>query len=508
VRVAGRLPKAVAGASLRARVMAAAAILVAVISLVTGVLGTTLLHSYLQGRADAQLRDFAAVATRVLGRSHLPARPPGPGQALPAQFLVEVVSADGTVQRAETPLGAAAAPRLSAAQLRDGGTPFTAAAAGAPGHSWRVLVQPLSGGRHAVVAFSLDNLTSTVTRLEIADALAGAVAIAVLSGAGLPLVRASLAPLSRIEATAAAIAGGDLSRRISHPSRRTEVGRLADALNVMLGRIEAAYDARAAGEAQARRSEDRMRQFVADASHELRTPLTSVRGLAEFGLQQGRSASAGELLRLMSLIQNEAGRMSRLVEDLLVLARVDTGRPLDRAPVDLASIAAQAVQAARVVSPGRPVTLAAGADPVIVDADEERLRQVIDNLIGNAIQHTPAGSPVTVSVNSTAVTGTAVTGTAVTGTGRIGEIIVADRGPGMTAEQAAHVFERFYRTDDARARARGGTGLGLSIAAALVAAHGGDITVDTQPGQGAAFRVRLPLAGGAEGGPGQPVPGA
>jgi two-component system, OmpR family, sensor kinase len=489
----GRLRKAVADASLRARVMAAAAILVALTSLVTGVLGTTLLRSYLQGRADAQLRDFAAVSTRVLGRSHLPARPLGPGQALPAQFLVEVVSAGGKVQRAGTPLGQAGGPWLSGAQLRDDGIPFTAAAAGPPGHSWRVLVKPLSGGRHAVIAFSLDNLTTTVMRLEIADALAGAIAIAVLAGVGLPLVRASLAPLSRIEATAAAIAGGDLSRRIDQPSRRTEVGRLADALNIMLGRIEAAYDARAAGEAQARRSEDRMRQFVADASHELRTPLTSVRGLAEFGLQQGRAASPGELLRLMSLIQNEAGRMSRLVEDLLVLARFDTGRPLDRRHVDLASIAAQAVQAARIVSPGRPVTLRAGADPVIACADEERLRQVIDNLIGNAIQHTPAGSPVSVSV---------------TGTTGTGEITVADHGPGMTAEQAAHVFERFYRTDDARARARGGTGLGLSIAAALVAAHDGDITVDTQPGQGAAFHVRLPLAESAESGPEDAVPGA
>jgi len=315
----------------------------------------------------------------------------------------------------------------------------------------------------------------------------------VLAGVGLPLVRASLAPLGRIEATAAAIARGDLSRRIDHPSRRTEVGRLADALNVMLGRIEAAYDARAEGEAQARRSEDRMRQFVADASHELRTPLTSVRGLAEFGLQQGRAASPDELLRLMALIQNEAGRMSRLVEDLLVLARFDTGRPLDRRHVDLASIAAQAVQAARIVSPGRPVTLLAGGDPVIVYADEERLRQVIDNLIGNAIQHTPPRSPVTVSVTST------------TGTG---EIIVADHGPGMTADQAARVFERFYRTDGARGRARGGTGLGLSIAAALVAAHDGDITVDTQPGQGAAFHVRLPLAAAAASGPEQAVPGA
>ncbi len=464
--------------------MAAAAILVVLTSLVTGFLGTALLRSYLYSRADAQLRVFAAVASRVLERSPAPVRPNGPQQALPAQFLVEVVSPTGQVQTAETPLDNTDGPRLSTAQLRDDGNPFTVSAAGTSAHSWRVLVKPLSGGRHAIIASSLDDLNNTVTRLEIADALAGAIAIAVLAGIGLPLVRASLAPLRRIEATAAAIASGDLSRRIDHPSRGTEVGRLAEALDTMLGRIEIAYLARAEGEARALRSEDRMRQFVADASHELRTPLTSVKGLAEFGLQQGNAASPDELLRLMTLIHHEASRMGRLVEDLLMLARLDTDRPLDRRHVDLASIAAQAVQAARIVDPGRPIALAAD-DPVIVYADEERLRQVIDNLIANAMQHTPPRSPVTVSVTST--------------TG-LGEIVVADNGPGMTAEQAARVFERFYRTDDARARARGGTGLGLSIAASLAAAHGGDITVDTQPGQGAAFRVRLPLAATVESG--------
>jgi two-component system OmpR family sensor kinase len=295
-------------------------------------------------------------------------------------------------------------------------------------------------------------------------------------------VRASLAPLSRIEATAAAIASGDLSQRIDHPSGGTEVGRLAGALDTMLGRIEVAYRARAEGEARALRSEDRMRQFVADASHELRTPLTSVKGLAEFGLQQGSEASPDELLRLMGLINHEASRMGRLVEDLLMLASLDSGRPLDRRHVDLASIAARAVQAARVVHPDRPIALVA-EDPVIVYADTERLRQVIDNLIANAAQHTPPRSPVTVSVTSASGTG---------------EIVVADNGPGMTAEQASHAFERFYRTDDARTRARGGTGLGLAIAASLAAAHGGDVTVDTQPGQGAAFHVRLPLATSVE----------
>jgi two-component system OmpR family sensor kinase len=464
--------------------MAIAAILVALTSLLTGFLGTALLRSYLYSRADAQLSHFAAVASHVLGRSAAPVRPNGPQQALPAQFLVEVVTAGGQVQRAETPLGDAAGPRLPAAQLREEGSPFTVPAAGAPAHSWRVLVESLSGGRHAVIAFSLDDLNNTVTRLEIADALAGVVAIAALAGIGLPLVRASLAPLSRIEATAAAIASGDLSQRIDHPSGGTEVGRLAGALDTMLGRIEVAYRARAEGEARALRSEDRMRQFVADASHELRTPLTSVKGLAEFGLQQGSEASPDELLRLMGLIDHEASRMGRLVADLLMLASLDSGRPLDRRHVDLASIAARAVQAARVVHPDRPIALAA-EDPVIVYADEERLRQVIDNLIANAVQHTPPRSPVTVSVTSASGTG---------------EIVVADNGPGMTAEQAAHAFERFYRTDDARARAGGGTGLGLAIAASLAAAHGGDVTVDTQPGQGAAFHVRLPLAASVESG--------
>jgi two-component system OmpR family sensor kinase len=221
-----------------------------------------------------------------------------------------------------------------------------------------------------------------------------------------------------------------------------------------------------------------MRRFVADASHELRTPLTSVRGLAEFSLQQGTGASAAELLRLMTLIHAEATRMGRLVEDLLMLAQFDQDRPVDRHPVDLSSIAARSVLAARLIQPGRPIGLHADA-PVIVDGDAERLRQVADNLIGNALQHTPRGSAVSVTVRDQAGEG---------------ELIVADQGPGMTADQASRVFDRFYRTDRARSRARGGNGLGLSIAAALVAAHDGTITVGSQPGRGAAFTVRLPLA--------------
>ena len=477
---AGRWRRAVRGASLRTRVMAVAAFLVALTCLVTAVLGTTLLRSYLLSRSDAQLRDFAKVASRIVQRQQLqPGGDSSRPQALPTQFVAEVIGVGGQISMAGGPLGAADGPRLSAAQLSDTGTPFSATAVGGSGNSWRVLVQRLSGGRHLVIAYGLGDLNSTVTRLEIANAVAGAVCVVLLAGIGLPLVRASLAPLARIEATATAIAGGDLSRRIDQPAGNTEVGRLAEALDVMLASVETAYLARADGEARALGSEERMRRFVADASHELRTPLTSVRGLAEYGLQQDDAASREELLRLMSLIAREADRMGRLVADLLLLARYDAGRPLDRWPVDLASLAAEAVTRARIVDPGRAITLEA-AEPVIVDADEERLRQVIDNLMGNALQHTPPGSPVTVTVTG--------------GPGR-GQLTVADQGPGMTAEQASRVFERFYRTDGARTRGRGGAGLGLAIAASLAAAHGGDITVDTAPGRGAAFHVRLPLAG-------------
>jgi two-component system, OmpR family, sensor kinase len=454
--------------------MATAALLVLLTSLVTAVLGTTLLRSYLLSRADSQLQDFATVATSIVQRQQLQPSGSSGHESLPAQFLVEVVAADGQVSMAGGPLGSVDGPRLSAAQLSDIGMPFTAA--GASGASWRVLVERLSNGGHLVIASSLGDLDSAVTRLEIADAIAAAAAVVLLAGLGLPLVRASLAPLREIESTAAAIAGGDLSRRIDHTSGHTEVGRLAEALDMMLASIEGAYRARADGEARALESQDRMRRFIADASHELRTPLTSIRGLAEYGLQQGREAGPEELLRLMGLIARDSGRMGRLVDDLLLLARFDAGRALERRPVDLASIAAEAVQQARIVAAGRPITLEA-PEPVIVDADAERLRQIIDNLIGNAIQHTPAGTPVTVTVTSEP------------GSARL---TVADCGPGMTREQASHVFERFYRTDDARTRAVGGAGLGLAIAASLAAAHGGELTVDTKPGHGAAFHLLLP----------------
>jgi two-component system OmpR family sensor kinase len=339
-----------------------------------------------------------------------------------------------------------------------------------------------------VVAASLDGIDSTTRQLRLIDLIVSVVVLLVLAGVGAAIVRASLRPLVEIEHTARAIAAGDLTRRVPDRDPRTEVGRLGRALNSMLAQIESAFGARAASEASARRSEDRMRRFVADASHELRTPLTTIRGFAEL-YRQGASRDPAELDRLMRRIEDQAARMGLLVEDLLLLARLDQQRPLDRSPVDLLALAADAVNDARAVAPDRRIELVLGGgdgDPgraLIVLGDGQRLRQVLANLVNNALTHTPAGSPVEVRVGGWELDG--APGAAV-------EIV--DHGPGLAPEQAERVFERFYRADPARSHAAGGSGLGLSIVAALVAVHGGTVQVDSVQGRGARFRVVLPLA--------------
>jgi two-component system OmpR family sensor kinase len=295
--------------------------------------------------------------------------------------------------------------------------------------------------------------------------------LAALAVLGLWVVRIGLRPLEEIGTTAAAIADGDLTRRVERAEPRTEVGRLGLALNAMLAQIEAAFDAQAA-------SERRLRRFVADASHELRTPLAAVRAYAElFG--RGADRRPDDLERAMTGIGRESERMTVLVEDLLLLARLDEGRPLEREPVELDEVVTEAVDAAVAVDPDRPVDLE--ADPVVVLGDRDRLRQVLDNLLSNVRAHTPPGSPVRVRVGSE--NGLAV-------------VEVADSGPGMTSEEAARVFERFYRSDSSRSRATGGVGLGLSIVAAVAEAHGGAVSAHSTPGDGATFRITFPRNGG------------
>ncbi|WP_344126178.1 HAMP domain-containing sensor histidine kinase [Luedemannella flava] len=358
---------------------------------------------------------------------------------------------------------------------------------------WRVVTLPLRGGQVVTLAEDLSMVEHAIGRLVIIQLLVGAAVLITMATAGGWAVRRSLRSLGVIERTAAAIASGDLRQRVPDLGSKTEVGRLAGALNVMLAQIEQAFTARAESEARAVRSEERMREFVADASHELRTPLTTIRGFAEL-YRQGATDDPAAVLRR---IEDEAARMGLLVEDLLLLARLDRERPLQMKPVPLTGLVTDAAAAARAVAPDRTIEVELpAADPVVV-GDEPRLRQVIGNLVTNALTHTPAGTPVTLRLRGEAGA-TGADGTAV--------IEVSDAGHGLTAEQAERVFERFYRVDKARTRQaasaaagpkgspHSGTGLGLAIVAALVAAHDGAIELDTAPGVGATFRVRLPLA--------------
>jgi two-component system OmpR family sensor kinase len=312
-----------------------------------------------------------------------------------------------------------------------------------------------------VVGRSLHDVNATLHRLFLTELLVTLAVLGALVALGLWVVQLGLRPLRRIEDTAKAITAGDLTQRVADADPQTEVGRVGAALNTMLDHIEA--------------SDRRLRRFIADASHELRTPLAAVRAYAElFG--RGASARPADLERSMSGITREAERMSLLVEDLLLLARLDEGRPLEQKPVDLAAVVGEAVDAARVVEPGRPIELS--AEPATVTGDAARLRQVLDNLLSNARAYTPAGTPVSVGLHGA--------------DGKV-ELSVADRGPGLTEEQASRVFERFYRADSSRTRASGGTGLGLSIVAAVTEAHGGTAEAQPTPGGGATFVVTLPL---------------
>jgi two-component system OmpR family sensor kinase len=339
---------------------------------------------------------------------------------------------------------------------------------------WRVLALPArSGDGSVVVAGALSQVDATMDRVRLLCLLVGAGLLVALAAVGWFWVRAGLRPLRRIEETAAAIASGDLSRRVPPTSAdTTEVGRLTASLNGMLAQIEAAVAARA-------RSEERLRRFVADASHELRTPLAGISGFAQLYRMGGAEIDA-----TMDRIERESLRLTDLVDDLLLLAQLDErGLELRSAPMDLRTLAADALHDVRALDPARSVTLTgpgAAPDPAAapVVGDEARLRQVVSNLVGNAIAHTPAGSAVRIGVGM--VDGRSV-------------LELADTGPGLSRDAAARVFDRFYRADTSRNREQGGgAGLGLAIVWSLVTAHGGEVTLETSPGAGATFRISLP----------------
>ena len=458
---------------LRVRLVAGLVALVAVGLLVAGLAATSALRSYQLDRVDEQLAEAAgSPALRGDGPRGGPGRQ-GPRDRLPGEQYVAVLDAGGAVVRADAADSAPDLPALTPERARAlGGEPFTVDALGGNGR-WRVLARALpTDAGSVVVATDLSEVDRTVRRLTRLQLVIGLLVLLGVSGIGYLVVRTSLRGLVDVEEAAAAVATGDLSRRVPERDPRTEVGSLGASFNAMVSQVQSAFATRAA-------SEDRLRRFVADASHELRTPLTSIRGFAELH-RQGAVTDAEGVTRLLGRIEAEAIRMGLLVEDLLALARLDEQRPLQLSDVDLTVLAADAVHDVRAVDPDRPVSLDVADEVPPVRGDEARLRQVLVNLLGNAVQHSPAGTPVVVRVS--ARNGLAV-------------VEVTDRGPGMTPEVAGRVFERFYRADASRTRASGGSGLGLSIVDALVAAHGGRVELDTAAGAGATFRVLLPVSG-------------
>lgn len=454
---------------LRVKLVAGVVLLAALGLVVSGVAASTALKGYLQDRVDQQLLGF--IGTRIpLGNT-------GPGGPAGDRFNTvfrQYVDVTGAVTQI-IPRGYPA-PKLGTEVAE---TPTTVPSV-AGDSNWRVIGAVDARGNPVVLGLSLRDVESTTHRLLVLEAGVGAVVLLLLAGGGYLVVRSSLRPLVEVETIAEAIAAGDLSLRVPESDPRTEVGSLSRSFNAMLAQIETAFAERSASEAQARASEERMRRFVGDASHELRTPLTSIRGFAEL-YRQGALPKSADISRAMSRVEGEASRMGVLVEDLLLLARLDQQRPLERAPVDLLELARDAVQDARAIDPSRSIQLevvAAGPAPV-VSGDAARLRQVFGNLVANALTHTPAGTDVVIRVSTSSAAAV---------------VEVVDRGPGIPVEDRERVFERFFRADTSRTRASGGSGLGLSIVAALVAAHGGSVSVTETPGGGATFTVSLPLA--------------
>ncbi|MEO3811835.1 HAMP domain-containing sensor histidine kinase [Sphaerisporangium sp. B11E5] len=443
------------GVPLRVKLTVAVVLLVSVAVGVISTAGVLVLREQLLGRVDNQIKQV----TETLYRDMRDERPTPGGQLLvyvPSDVSVLQVAGGQVVARSRN-----ADPDIEAA------LPQPLPVGLSTVDRWRVLFDG-----SLVVAMPLTHVEETVAQMAWIDAVVALTVVAIVATAGVIVVRRSLRPLEKIERTAEVIAAGNLSQRVEGEDPRTEVGRLAGALNGMLAQIEGAFRARAL-------SEQHMRRFVADAGHELRTPLTAIRGFADlFRHQRGED-------ELVERISAAAARMSLLVEDLLLLANLDQRRPLRNDRIDLLALAAEAVQEAALLEGDRKIELAVeGENAPLVIGDESRLRQVIGNLLSNAVRHTPPGTAVEVRLLEGRLDGG---GPAVV-------LEVADQGPGLEPRQAERVFERFYRADRSRSRQEGGTGLGLAIVAALAQAHGGSAEIDTAPGAGATFRVRLPAA--------------
>jgi signal transduction histidine kinase len=498
--------------SLRARLLLALGAVAIAALAVADVATYSALHASLFSKVDTSLDQAAALFSQsgqqqdqqltclqpgrgASGRSTFPGAgasntgdPPGFPAPLVSSFFVALVAPGASVSTTNecpafvdghtyTPKLPATFTGFSAGPRGSKVTYATAASAEKGGPDFQVRVAILPDHQELIVGTPVNDTESTLHRLLLIELGVSAIAVVLALAAGWWLVRLGLRPLTQVERTAENIAGGDLGQRVPDENDRTEVGRLAKALNVMLGRIESAFAARVASEERLRASDTRLRQFVGDASHELRTPISAVSAYAEL-FDRGAADNPEDLARVMRGIRSETARMDRLVADLLTLARLDEGQPMEHVAVELVTVCAEAVQTAATVAPDWPVTLSA-THPVEVEGDPHRLRQVLDNLLANVRSHTPAGTEAEVRV------------------GAVGDqavLVVADHGPGMPEDQAPRVFERFFRADPSRSRARGGAGLGLSIVAAIVEAHGGSVEAQSAPGKGMKITVRLPVA--------------
>jgi two-component system, OmpR family, sensor kinase len=463
--------------SLRGRLLIGVISLVLIGLLVLNVAIYVSLQKFLIDRVDAEMRAGVDEVATALGA---PSRGPVQRSAFPVGTVAELLGSDGSpVAIKGVGFGTQSASVLPVLPhtLQDSGQldvavqPFTVK--GSDGTTefrvtdWR---EGRFGGAVVVLAVPLTEADSTLRGLLESQALISAIVVGGTALLAFLIIQVGLRPLRRMGATAGEIAAGDYSRRVEPANSRTEIGRLGLALNAMLTQIEAAF-------AERTESERRLRRFIADASHELRTPLTSVRGYSEM-LRRGASESPSDAELARRRIEEESMRMSTLVDDMLLIARLDQGRPLESRPVDLQVIARDAAADARVVAPQRDITLNA-PDTVIVSGDDTRLRQVVGNLVRNALVHTPRATPVEIAV-------TTQNGTA--------QLAVIDHGPGLPAEDREKIFEPFYRADGSRSRDSGGAGLGLSIVSAVVTAHGGRVKVMETSGGGATFEVELPLS--------------
>jgi two-component system OmpR family sensor kinase len=430
-------------------------------------------------RVDDQLEAAMPPVAAALTRTAQPRHRGEHGLFLPAGSYAALIDARGGIRR-EARFAFdqdAARPEIPSELVRSqtvGGEPTLTTVSGERGGTdYRLIAEPVGDEGTVVVALPLSEVNATKRLLLVIGGAVGGFVIVVVGVAAYWLTRRELRPLERMAERSRAIAAGDLSQRLEPADPRTEVGLLAGALNAMLAEIERAFTERLA-------AEERLRRFVADASHELRTPVTSIRGYAEL-FRRGASDRPADLANVMRRIEQEGERIGELVEELLLLAQLDQGLPLERAAVDLAAVVDAAADAARAADGERAIDVDAQS-PLVVLGSESRLRHVVDNLLTNARVHTPARTPVHVRLAA-----------------EDGDVVleVADSGPGVPAEEADRIFERFYRTDRSRTRSKGGVGLGLAIVRSVVEAHGGVVGYSARPGGGSVFRVTLPLASAA-----------